>query len=202
MRNLSFDFYCCNKYNKNKSIFREERYRKMGKEEKLAFESYFKTYYQQAFKYTVKKVSDVQAAEDLVMDAFVSCHQKFDEFDPERAKFATWLYVILNNKIKNYYRDKKEYESLDDYPELITGEENELASAVYIGDMRKVLADALQQLNETQRKIVILKYFKGKDSNEIALECGISPGNVRVQLSRIMNRLKKYFDEQNVKWEL
>ena len=30
MRNLAFDFYCRNKYNKNKSIFREERYRKEG----------------------------------------------------------------------------------------------------------------------------------------------------------------------------
>ena len=37
----------------------------MGKEEKLAFESYFQNYYQQAFKYTIKKVSDMQTAEDL-----------------------------------------------------------------------------------------------------------------------------------------
>lgn len=174
----------------------------MGKEEKLAFESYFQSYYQQAFKYTIKKVSDAQTAEDLVMDAFVSCHQKFDEFDPERAKFATWLYVILNNKIKNYYRDKKEYEPLEDCPELVAEEEGELAQAVYIGDLRKVLAEALLELTETQRKLVILKYFKGKDSKEIAAECGMSPGNVRVQLSRTISRLKKFFAEKNVKWEL
>lgn len=174
----------------------------MKREEKKAFEYYFEMYYQQAFKYTVKKVSDTSVAEDLVMDTFLICHQKFEEFDPERAKFATWLYVILNNKIKNYYRDKKEVIPLEDYPELVENAEDDMLAAIQIGQLRTILAEALEQLPELQRKLIILKYFQGRNSNEIALECGLTPGNVRVQLARSMKKLKKYFDNSGVEWEI
>ena len=40
----------------------------MGGEKKVSFEEYFQTYYQQAFRYTVKKVSNISIAEDITMD--------------------------------------------------------------------------------------------------------------------------------------
>lgn len=172
----------------------------MKKEEKMAFEEYFELYYQQAFKYTIKKVSDMAIAEDLVMDAFASCHQKFEEFDPERAKFATWLYVVLNNKIKNYYRDKKELVLLETYLELAVNTEDDILTAIHIGQLRELLAEALMHLPEVQRKIVVMKYFKGKDSKEIASACGLTSGNVRVQMARAMKKLKLYFEKSGMEW--
>ena len=159
-------------------------------------------YYQQALRYTIKKVSDVDIAEDLVMDSFMNCYKKFDNFDPQRAKFATWFYVILENNIKNYYRGHKnnEYETLEDHLELTNSQEDELFVAVHIKEMREMLAYALKELPELQRRIVILKYFGNKSSNEIALECGMTPGNVRVQLSRTLDKLKLFFEKNNMKW--
>lgn len=174
---------------------------RMVKQEKLTFEAYFEKYYQQALKYTVKKVSNLDAAEDLVMDSFVLCHKKFDLFDPEKAQFATWFYVVLNNKIKNYYRDHKEYDLMEDHLELSGSNGEELFEAVHIGELRQMLAKALKELPEQQRRIIILKYFKNMSSNEIALECGMTPGNVRVQLSRTLDKLKAFFEKNNMEWE-
>ena len=81
--------------------------------EKLTFEEYYNKYYSQAYGYIYKKIADSFLAEDFAMEAFVACYQKFDEFDPEIASFQTWLYVIINNKLKNYYRDRKQTENID-----------------------------------------------------------------------------------------
>lgn len=172
-------------------------------EKKLSFEEYYQMYYQQALKYTVKKVSAFDIAEDLVMESFASCYRKFGEFNPEKAKFATWFYVVLENKIKNYYRGykKSDYDTLEEHLELTDSQEDELFTAVHIKELRELLAEALKELPDLQRKIVILKYFGNKTSNEIALECGLTPGNVRVQLSRTLDKLKSYFEKNNVTWE-
>lgn len=172
-------------------------------EKKLSFEEYYEMYYQQALKYTIKKISVIDIAEDLVMESFMNCYKRFNDFDPQRAKFSTWFYVVLENKIKNYYKGYKnrEYETLEEHLELTNRQEDELFVAVYIKELRDMLADALKELPELQRRIVILKYFGNKTSNEIALECGLTPGNVRVQLSRTLDKLKVFFEKNNVKWE-
>ena len=173
----------------------------VANENRKNFEEYFKMYYQQALGYATRKVSNADMAEDLVMDAFVACHKNFEKFDETKAHFATWFYFILNNKIKNYYRDHKEHELLEDHLELTNSQEDELFTAIHIKELRELLAEALKELPDLQRKIVILKYFGNKTSNEIALECGLTPGNVRVQLSRTLDKLKSYFEKNNVTWE-
>ena len=68
----------------------------MKDEIKLSFEEYFHSYYQQAFRYTFKKVSNISIAEDITMDTFVACYRSFDSFDPRKAKFATWFQQELS----------------------------------------------------------------------------------------------------------
>lgn len=169
---------------------------------KLTFEEYFHKYYQQAFRYTMKKVSNIDTAEDITMDTFVACYKSFEAFDPQKAKFATWLYVALNNRIKNYYRDKKDFDCLDDHNDIADSQEDEMLQSIYLSEMRSALATALETLNDIQRQIVIKKYFSNMSSNEIANDIGSTPGNVRVQLTRAIKKLKEYFEDNNYHWEM
>lgn len=174
----------------------------MSGETKASFEEYFQTYYQQAFRYTVKKVSNISIAEDITMDTFVACYKRFDSFDPQKAKFATWLYVALNNRIKNYYRDQKDVDSLDEQKNVACSQEEEIFQSIYLSEMRAALALAMETLNETQKQIVVKKYFRNMSSNEIADDIGSTPGNVRVQLTRAIKKLREYFEDHNYNWEM
>ena len=160
------------------------------------FEQYFNQYYLQVYKYILKKVTYPHIAEDLTMDAFVDCYKKFEIFDKKRASFATWLYVIVNNRLKNYYRERKIYEPIDEVLIHKNDKENEILKIVYLDSLRSQLVHALECLNETQRKIVIYKYFYERNSQEIAKLLGISSGNVRVQLSRSLNKIKEYLKNE------
>lgn len=171
-------------------------------EVKLSFEQYFSKYYQQAFKFTITKVFNKETAEDITMDSFVSCYQKFDDFDISKASFATWFYFVLNNRIKNYYRDKKITVSIDDNTELSESFENDILEEIRLSDMKKILDQAMLTLDNQERELIRLKYFYGEKSTSISTKTGLSPENVRVHLHRSIKKLKNYFEENNVKWEL
>lgn len=165
------------------------------------FEEYYKTYYSQIYRYILKKISNPSDAEDITMETFASCYKNFESFDSKKASFSTWIYVIANNKLKNYYRDQKFSEELDENIISQFNFEDDILTATYISEMRKELAVALNQLPEIQKTIVIHKFFNNKTANDIALIVGLSPGNVRVQLSRALKKLKEYFVDKNIEWE-
>lgn len=169
---------------------------------KPSFEECFRAHYDKALRFVRKRVTDWQAAEDIVMDAFIACYEKYDSFDPERARFATWLYVVLKNKLKNYYRDNKLHEDLDDCEEAVGGFEDNLLAAETLHGFRQELARAMEELPETQKKIVQYKYFQNKNATEIAALTGLEPGNVRVQLSRALKKLRVHFEGKQMGWEL
>ena len=140
-------------------------------------------------------------AEDLTMDVFCTVWDKFEVFDESKASFQTWLYVIVNNKLKNYYRDRKDNVELDESIAIEDNQADEIVEAIQLQDMREQLYTALEELNETQRKIVIYKYFKDMNANEIADLLGLSAGNVRILLKRALDKIRFYFNQNNIRWE-
>lgn len=173
---------------------------------KKSFEFYYEKYYKQVYLFIYKKINNIHEAEDLTQEAFVSAYEKFEGFDPQRATFQTWIFFIANNKLKNYYRDRKATVDIDSPEQYIEPSEDsfedEMLEAEYLTQMREYLAAALEELNSIQKNIVILSYFKNMPSKEIALYMGMSDGNVRVQLSRAIKKMKEYFDKNNIIWEL
>ena len=64
------------------------------------------------------------------------------------------------------------------------------------------MADFNSNFNDIQKQIVIKKFFRNMTSNEIAEDVGSTPGNIRVQLTRAIKKLREYFEEHNYKWEM
>ena len=166
-----------------------------------AFEAFYEKYFNTALYYTAKKVRSIQDAEDLVCDAFFYCYDHFSSYDESRASLGTWLYMILNSRIKNYYRDSKQYTDLDELREILPDGSNYMEQAVELEANRRMLAEGLNTLSETQRRIVILRYFQGCSTAETARQLQITEGNVRTQLSRALDKMRKYFDMRGYSME-
>lgn len=165
------------------------------------FKEYYIKYYPQVYGYILKKVINKAIAEDMTMDVFCSCWEKFDLFDDSKARFQTWLFVIVNNKLKNYYRDRKDVTELDDSFASDSDEADDVITAIQLQYLRDHLYVAMEELNETQREIVVCKYFKNLNSNQIAFQIGLLPGNVRIQLKRALDKIRTYFNKNNIRWE-
>lgn len=158
------------------------------------FEAFYSEYYDKVFKYILKKTGNFHAAEDLTMDTFTSCYRHFDNYDESKASLGTWVFTIASNKLKNYYRSEQGFAELQENAAVDDGMEDAVVEAQHLAELRDVLADALETLNEVQQQIIILKYFKNKTSKDIAQITGLSPDNVRAIASRTVKKLKEYFD--------
>ena len=183
LRGLLFIYsYCCNEMRIGVRVMNAKD---------TEFSEYFNRYYIRSLQYVAKRVANPSDAEDITAEAFAKCYERFDSFDPTKASFSTWLYAIIRNKLKNYYRDSKGLDELDENIADNTLMEDEVISAIRLSQLRNQLADALMTLNDLQRQVVVLKYFSDLHSKEIAARLGISPENVRVILSRSIAKLSK-----------
>ena len=158
------------------------------------FEIFYNQYYTSAYRYTVKKIQNFHDAEDLVCDVFMYCYDHFYDYDANKASLGTWLYLILNSRIKNYYRGKKQTISIDFMEDDIDRNASYIDQALELETLRQNLAEAIQTLSESQRKIVILRYFQGLDTADTAKKVGISVGNTRTQLSRALVKIRNYLE--------
>lgn len=153
----------------------------------LDFDGFYRENYPKVCSWLKNKISNPDDVEDIASDAFVYFYKNLENYDQKKASPVTWLYVIVNSRWKNYIRDKKVN---DDIEEIDLPGDTDIEQAYYIQELRDAIADALLTLPERQRTIVVLSYFQGKKSTEISRLLGISAANVRMELSRAIKKMR------------
>ncbi len=157
--------------------------------EKLPYEEFYQQQHRRVLGYLIRKCANREDAEDLTQQVFLYCYQHYDRYDPAKATLNSWLFLIVNSRWKNYLRDRRAHVALDNVVDYLVDENDLLSGAVEMDDLRGALADALRQLPETQRSVVIARYFGGLNTAQVAQKLNISEGNARVLLSRAIDKL-------------
>jgi len=157
---------------------------------KPSFEEVYNSQYFNVFRYVRKRVSNQQDAEDLVSEVFLYCYSRYDTYDPEKSSLSTWLYLVVNSRLKNYYRDRKTHTDITELENTLFSEGNEMENAVYLEELRHIMAQKILLLPEKQQTVVNMRFFQKRTFAEIAECLGTSEGNIRVILSRTMIRLE------------
>ena len=169
------------------------------------FGEVYHTYYPSVFLYVRKRVQSQHEAEDLTSEIFEAAHHYYPSYEPEKSALATWLYVIAGSRLKNYYRKNRpacaDISELSEFLPCAESGIESIETAEQAQTLRDLLADALQQLSERSRKIVVMKYLLNRPTEEIAKEVGTTNGNVRVLLLRALRQMEKYLGSSGVNWE-
>jgi RNA polymerase sigma-70 factor (ECF subfamily) len=134
-------------------------------------------------------VNSEEAAEDLCQEAFFRLYEKNMVFpNPEEAKY--WLIRVVKNAALNYAkrknRERKAYQKAfrEDNRVTDTGEH------ILIKQQTQMeIQEALEQLPENLRIVLILKEYGDLNYKEIGRALGISEGNVKVRVFRARERL-------------
>ena len=164
-------------------------------ERDVAFEQLYNENYLRVFRYAWKKVRNSDDAEDLAQNVFLYCYQHYEEYDERRASFSTWIFLVLNSRIKNYYRDRKSNVHIDEIIDILP-DETDFDHAIELEEMRNRLFSALETCTPVQAKIVQLRYFRKLSTREISIHTGLSEANVRTQLSRALKKIREYLEKQ------
>ena len=152
----------------------------------VSFEELYLESYDVVYNYVSFLMAGSEGAEDVVSEAFMKAARYFQRFDPERAKFSTWVISIAQNCMKSHYRSKRPAVALDDVPESFFSQPGGQETV----DDKHLAAQLLEVLGEEERRLVYMKYYEGRRNTEIAEELGINVSTVSTKLARALERMR------------
>jgi len=158
-----------------------------AKQEPAEYEALYKKYVQKIFNYFWYRVGhQVQVAEDLTQETFLRAFRSLPNFHLRSYSYYSYLLTIAHNVLVNYYRKPQPIplESVGEVPQEIIQEINKKETAVS-------LWRAIQQLSQTEKDILLLRYQKDLSIKEIARIVGKSENAVKLVLSRVRKKLSK-----------
>ncbi len=158
---------------------------------KPAFERFYEDNFFRLIRYLNGKTGSMEDAEDLASEVFIYCYEHYEQYDPEKSSPTTWLYLVANSRLKNYYRDRRPHAEYSEFEDWLFCSEPDMDRAVYLEQLRGFLAGQLEQLPERQRRAVVLRFFREQSFEAIAEELDTTPGNVRTMISRALARLEQ-----------
>lgn len=150
-------------------------------------EAIYLEYYPKIRRYIAAKLQDPQTAEDLVSEVFLKVCQRLESFDESRASLSTWIYTIAKNTVIDHYRTSRHHSEL---PEALASGED-LEESLCRADTLQALAAALEALDERQRDIIILRYYRGMTLREIAQRMGLSYSYMKALHNSALASLKR-----------
>ncbi len=150
-----------------------------------AFESLFRQYQGEVYRWVMRIVRDPSVAEDLTVEAFWRAHKAHAGFHPE-ANFAAWLRRIATNLALDHLRKRRPYVEL---PDDLAAERK--ADSVVQQQTRAVLRKAFAELPPLLRIVAQLGLVEDESYAEIAQALGISAGVARTRMFRAVRLLRK-----------
>lgn len=153
-------------------------------------EQIFKDYHDKVLHLIYGKINNFTLAEDLTSEVFLKVYSKLDTFDETKASISTWIYRIAQNTVIDYFRTRKVYSEV---PEEIA-QESEIDDEILNNETLDALADALTELPERDRDLIILHYYHGLTLKEAAERIGMSYSNAKLVHNKslvVLERLMK-----------
>lgn len=153
-------------------------------------EQIFKDYHDKVLHLIYGKINNYTLAEDLTSEVFLKVYSKLDTFDETKASISTWIYRIAQNTVIDYFRTRKVYSEV---PEEIA-QESEIDDEILNNETLDALADALTELPERDRDLIILHYYHGLTLKEVAERIGMSYSNAKLVHNKslvVLERLMK-----------
>jgi RNA polymerase sigma-70 factor (ECF subfamily) len=169
-----------------------------------AFEALTTRYEARVYALALRMLRHEHDAEDVTQQTFLSALENLAGFRGEAA-FPTWLLRIATHAALKIIRKRKGLDTVsleetteyaDDYesvphPEYIADWRQSPEQLVQSNEIRRLLDDALDQLDEKHRLVFLLRDVEGLSVKETADTLGLSEANTKVRLLRARLQLRE-----------
>lgn len=171
--------------------------------DELAFDMLVRRYEQKVYQYAFRLARNHDDAADVVAETFLRMYNALKRFRGD-AQLSTWLYRIVSNVFFDFRKREQRHEHLpleiqseeDDEPmeRPIPDESIDLDAYVLEQERKRVLMEAINQLPDYQKMVLILFHIEERPYEEIAKIMGLPLGTVKSRLNRARNALRELLE--------
>lgn len=154
------------------------------------FAPLYEKYHRQIFLFIIKRVKNEDLAGDITSRVFLKALLNIKKFKFQGYPLSSWLYRIASNETNMYFRKSKKTNEV----EIMESDVIELMTEMKEGvdeDRQGLLIEALNGLPLELTELIEFRYFEKMSFKEIGEIKGISEGNAKIRVYRVIEKLKK-----------
>lgn len=163
--------------------------------DKSCLEILYQKYEKLLYSYAYKMTSSHERSEEVVQDVFMKVWQKKGAYDADKGKLSTWLISITRNSVIDLSRRKKldtfEYDERDDVNKDTDYFHSSVEQEADRHENQKMINEAMHTLNDEQKRIITLFYFRAYSQSQIAAALDLPLGTVKSRIRLALGHLRK-----------
>jgi len=174
--------------------------------EMAAFNTLVWRWEQSIYNFVLRYLGDREAAREICQSTFIRAYEKLHRLS-DKKKLSTWLHQIAINLCRDEVRrrNRRKTVSLDAVetngscgPDAFLRSKDDPESEACQENLNNLLYQALQEIPEEQRVVIVLKAFQGLKFREISKVLKISESTAKSRMYYGLTGLRKIFK----KWQL
>lgn len=131
-------------------------------------------------------------AEDIIQDTLIKAYENIEII--ESGKMKAWLFKVAINGFYSLYRKRKPVVNIDDELTERLCIEHNLDSHMSQVDLRIQIQEVFSKMKESQRALIILKYYLDLSYRDIGLLLNTSENTVKTLLYRSRQAFKELWE--------
>jgi len=178
-----------------KALRDEELLTLVARGDSSALEEVYSRYASAVFSMARFMLRDPALAEEATQEVFISVWRKAASYQPTRGTPKSWLMSVAHHRVIDQIRQRRRTppttsEGEDEllWRNLVSPASTEEQAHANIE--REHVLEALKELPDEQRQVVLLSYYKGYSHSEIAQRLSVPLGTVKTRLRLALQKLR------------
>jgi RNA polymerase sigma factor (sigma-70 family) len=167
------------------------RYGREGAED--AFTEIVRRHLGLVYSAALRQVRSPQLAEEIAQSAFTDLARNSQRLAPDTV-LAAWLYQVTRRTAIDVVRRETRRQARE---QIATEMNATPADAAWL-HIEPLLDEAMDELDDTDRAAVLLRYFENKSLREVGQTLGVSDDAAQKRVSRAIERLREFFAKRGV----
>ena len=170
-----------------------------------AFDTLLNRHQQRVYSYILHIVKDEELADDIFQETFVKAIMTIKQGRyTESGKFSAWISRIAHNLIIDFYRQEKSENTVsadNEDTDLLNRRdlcddniEDQMVTEQIHTDIRRLI----KALPESQREVLIMRYYKDMSFKEIADATGVSINTALGRMRYAIMNIRRIADENRI----
>ncbi len=171
----------------------------IAQQDESAFAAFYDATVSRAYGLALRITQRHEFAEEVVCDVYLQVWRQAGRFDPRRGDAQAWLLMLSRSRALDLLRRESHMSQSESVTESQLAEQAFHPQDLYaVREQNKALCEALESLDEHQRQLLALAFFRGYSHHELASFTGLPLGTVKTRLRRAMAILKDRLSRDSI----